>query len=130
MYGLWIFEDLGGSAVQHPEALVRNRDQWREDGIGAAFVQSVLDRYFFDGMNLLQIRSLADQSQFVESLKANNSNDTGPKDVRSGKEGIFDAVVVEEAYVEYWDLDGAMTATKADGNGLRETFRDLQTECR
>lgn len=48
-------------------------------------------------MDLLQVASLAEQSQFVASLIANNKRQCRSKWVRSGEEVACDAVVVEEA---------------------------------
>lgn len=43
---------------------------------------------------------------------------------------MSNAVVEEKADEEDRDLDGVVTAFEADGSGLREKFRALQTEYR
>lgn len=45
-------EDPRRSAVTHPAAPVRYRDDWRDDGMGSTFAQAALDRCPRDGTNL------------------------------------------------------------------------------
>lgn len=43
---------------------------------------------------------------------------------------MSDAVVVDKADGEDWDLDNVMTAAEASRSGLCKSFRELQTEYR
>lgn len=73
-------------------------------------------------MDLFQSPSLVEQSQFVASLKANNSGGAGPSEIHSGEELLSDAVVVGGADEEDWDLDRILTAAEAYESGLEKRF--------
>lgn len=73
----------------------------------------------------LKFSSLAKQSQFVFSLRANSSGSAGPNGARIGEGEVSDAVAAEKAAVEGWDLDGVVNATGASGSGLLGKFCEL-----
>lgn len=84
-------------AVAHSAVPVRYRDELRDDGMGVAFAQTLLDQYSRKGTSILRISSLTEQAQLLASLIAHNSGIDGPcGGVRSRKEETSDAVVVEE----------------------------------
>lgn len=68
--------------------------------MGVAFAQAVLHRYCRGCTDLLHTSSVAEQSQFVPSLRANNGGGSGQSGVRSGEEELSGAVVVEEVNEE------------------------------
>lgn len=45
LYERRTFEDPSRSTVTHSGVPVRNRDDWRDDVMGAAFAQAALDEY-------------------------------------------------------------------------------------
>lgn len=65
-----------------------------------------------DGMDLLQIPSLAEQSRLVVLLTANNAGSAVSSDVHSGEEDVSDRGIAEEADEENWDLKGVKTAAE------------------
>lgn len=80
-------------------------------------------------MDPFQITFFSEKSQFVATLRANNSGGASPSRVRSDEEKELNAVAVEEADGEKWYLDKVMIAAKVNGSGLREKFRELKTVC-
>lgn len=97
MYDLWVLEDPEISDITHSGVLVCHRDEWRENGNGAAFSQTVSDQYNRDGTDLFHIPIVADISRFVALLKVKNIGDTGISGVSSGKKKVWNAVIVKKA---------------------------------
>lgn len=100
VYDLRTFEDPGRSVLTYLAVPVCYEERWRDDGMGAAFAQAILDRYHRDGTNLFQIPSFAKQSQYVASLGTKTSGSPRPSGVCGGEEEMSDAVLVEEAAEE------------------------------
>lgn len=76
---------------------MRYRDVWCDDGMEFIFFQAALDQYCRSGTELFQVPSLAKESQFSASVKANYSGSAILSGEQSGKKGMSDAVVVNEA---------------------------------
>lgn len=87
-------------------------DEWHDNGMDAAFGPAALDRYCSDGMDLFQICSIAEQSQCVASLEANNGSG-----VRGGERDVSNVAVVKGDEGD-WDLDGMKTASEDYGSSL------------
>lgn len=97
--------------------------------MGVAFGQVAMKWYLRDGTDQFQNPSIAEQSQFLTSLKAFIGSGAGPSGMRSGKEDAYNLFILK-ADEEYWDLDEVTTAAEAYGNGFCVEFRELQTKCR
>lgn len=55
-----------------------------------------------------------EQIQFVTLLRANNSGGAYLRGICSGEKEVSEVAVVQEADKNNWDVDGVVTATKAE----------------
>lgn len=93
------------------------------------FAHVALDRYYRYGTDLFQTPSIMEQSQFITSLRANNSDSVGPSGVRSGEKMVSDVVVVD-ADEKDLELNRVMTAAEASVSSFEGKPGELETEYR
>lgn len=77
-----------------------------------------------------KFRVLRKQTQLAALLRANNSDNACPSDVRSVVEEVSDAAIVEEVDKEKWNFDRVVTAVEVEESGLCGKFREKLTEFR